>query len=240
MPVGIRNTAICSGGAAVGNGPPSGAGTGSGEAVKVLKKSPPSAKKIATIVAIRSRFTRKVRYYELRRMSVPITIRPYDESDVDALTEAARESIEEVSPWLPWCHPQYSAADAIAWIRTTREACVTGDMHQFAIIAGSGQYAGGCGINEINRVHWVANLGYWVRSSLAGQGIAPAAVRELARWAFEHTTINRLEIVVAVENVRSQRVAEKARAHRDALMKKRLLLNGAATDAVLYSIIRPD
>ena len=86
----------------------------------------------------------------------------------------------------------------------------------------------------------VANLGYWVRSSLAGRGIAAAAVRKLAPWAFEHTAVNRLEIVAAVANVRSQRVAEKVGAHRDAVLRKRALLRGAPTDAVLFSILRPD
>ncbi len=159
---------------------------------------------------------------------------------MEAMTAAALESTPDVMPWMPWCHPQYSASDALAWVRATRAGHTTGAMYELAIIDADGQYAGGCGINQINGGSGVANLGYWVRSSRAGRGIAPAAVRELVPWTFQNTPLHRLEIVVAVDNLRSQRVAEKVGAHRDAVLRKRTLVNGQPVDAVLYSIIRPD
>jgi len=56
----------------------------------------------------------------------------------------------------------------------------------------------------------------------------------------ENTNLNRLEIVAAVANPRSQRVAEKVGAQRDAVLRKRTLAAGIPSDALLYSIIRPD
>lgn len=113
-------------------------------------------------------------------------------------------------------------------------------MYDFAIIDTNGTYAGGCGVNHINRLDRFANLGYWVRTSRAGRGIAPAAVLQLISWTFANTTLNRVEIVVAVDNVRSQRVAEKVGARRDAVLKKRVMVRGLPSDAVLYSVVRPD
>jgi ribosomal-protein-serine acetyltransferase len=173
-------------------------------------------------------------------MNTSVSLRKYEKSDAQAMAAAARESFVEVSPWMPWCHAAYSKADAAAWIRATREAHSTGAFYDFAIIDSTGGYAGGCGINHLSPFSGVANLGYWVRSSLAGRGIAPAAVRELVPWVFQHTALNRLEIVAAVGNLRSQRVAEKVGAHRDALLRKRTLVNGLPSDAILYSILRPD
>ena len=34
-----------------------------------------------------------------------ILLRPYTLEDTDNLYDAARESIDEVYPFLPWCHP---------------------------------------------------------------------------------------------------------------------------------------
>ncbi len=169
-----------------------------------------------------------------------VSIRLYEVSDVEAVTAAARESTADVLPWMPWCHAYYSTADAMDWIRASRDAHASGVMYDFAIVDSLGNYAGGCGINQISRMTGVANLGYWVRSSLAGRGIAPAAVLRLVPWVFENTTLNRLEIVAAIGNHRSQRVAEKVGAHRDAVLRKRTLVNGLPSDAVLYSILRPD
>jgi RimJ/RimL family protein N-acetyltransferase len=161
-------------------------------------------------------------------------------SDVEELTRAALESVEHMTPWMPWCHAGYALDDAVNWVRTTQEGRSNGSMYDFAIMDAAGRYAGGCGLNQINRESGTANLGYWVRASSARRGVAPAAVLQLVGWAFDNTPLQRLEIVVALGNVRSLRVAEKVGAHRDAVLRKRLLLEGAPVDAVLYSVVRPD
>lgn len=172
-------------------------------------------------------------------MRVRIKIRPYLPSDAEALYDAARESIAEVQPWMTWCHPNYAISDAEAWIEATINGRESNSFYDFAVLADE-QYAGGCGINHINWVDRVANVGYWVRSSLAGRGIASMAARHAIEWAFENTNLNRIEIVAACDNIRSQRVAEKIGATRDATLKKRTMVSGRAVDAILYSVIRPD
>lgn len=173
-------------------------------------------------------------------MSETIHIRLYRTADAREMAAAARESLSDVSPWMPWCHAEYSEAEAAAWIAATLDGHQSGAMYEFAIVDEAGRYAGGCGINQISRLAGVANLGYWVRSSAAGRGVATAAVLELIPWVFLNTPLHRLEIVAAVGNVRSQRVAEKVGAHRDAVLRKRTLVGGLPADAVLFSVLRPD
>lgn len=132
-------------------------------------------------------------------MAGAVSIRLYELPDVPEMAAAARESFVDVSPWMAWCHSSYSEADAAAWIQATLEGHQSGASYDFAIIDETGRYAGGCGINTINEASGVANLGYWVRSSAAGRGIAPAAVRQLIPWVFLNTQLHRLEIVAAVD-----------------------------------------
>jgi len=89
-------------------------------------------------------------------------------------------------------------------------------------------------------VHQVANLGYWVRTSAAGRGVATRATRLASRFAFEQLGLNRIEIVAAVGNIPSQRVAEKACARREGVLRNRLLINGESLDAVLFSLVPKD
>jgi ribosomal-protein-serine acetyltransferase len=167
-----------------------------------------------------------------------VFLRPYRPDDADALYAAARESIDEVYPWLPWCHPEYTIDEARAWIEWTAQARTEGIEYPFAIVDRDDRYLGGCGLNMINRIHLFANLGYWVRSSATGRGVAPAAVRRTAEFAFAETDLVRLEIVCAVGNTRSQRVAERAGATREGVLRHRLLVHGEPTDAVMYAITR--
>jgi RimJ/RimL family protein N-acetyltransferase len=100
------------------------------------------------------------------------------------------------------------------------------------------QYVASCGINRINTANRFANLGYWVRATAMGQGVAPAAVRLVAEYAFREADIIRLEIVCAVGNVRSQRVAQKSGAVREGILRDRLPLPGGPSDAVMFSLVR--
>src|SRR5262249_23746632 len=111
--------------------------------------------------------------------------------------------------------------------------------YNFAVVDKDGRILGGCGLNQIRPEHRLANLGYWVRTSETGHGVATAAVRELQRFAFTQTNLIRLEIVVAVHNIASQRVAEKSGAIREGRLRARLVLHGKPHDAALYALLRP-
>jgi len=165
-------------------------------------------------------------------------IRPYEPEDAAELHAAIQESVAEVGVWMPWCHAGYSLEEARSWIATQQELTRQGLAYDFSIRSETGGYLGGCGVNQINRVNLFANLGYWVRSSAMGRGVAPAAARLVAEHVFRATDLVRLEIVCAVGNVRSQRVAEKVGAQREGVLRSRVLIPSGPSDAVMYSLIR--
>jgi RimJ/RimL family protein N-acetyltransferase len=167
-----------------------------------------------------------------------LAIRPYVAEDAHPLWAAARESQQELFRWLEWCHPGYSLADAEWWCNSRAALAAAGQEYAFVIAAPDGGFLGGCGLNQLNAVHRIANLGYWVRTSATGRGVATEAVRLLSRFAFENTDLVRLEIVCAVENQRSQRVAEAAGALREGVLRSRLLVHGSPVDAVMHSLVR--
>ena len=167
-----------------------------------------------------------------------IVIRFYEPEDAPELHEAAAESVADMHRWMPWCNESFTLSAAEDWIKAKMADVEEKTSFEFSIRRSDGQFLGGCGINTVDPEHQVANLGYWVRSSATGRGVAPAAVRKLAEWAFKHTSLRRLELLVSLDNVRSQRVAEKAGALREGIFRSRLLLHGKAHDAVVFSIIR--
>ena len=170
-----------------------------------------------------------------------LLIRPYRRSDVAALYEAVRESVAEVGPWLSWCHAGYSRAESEAWIAACSVAWAKGESYDFGIFdARSSAYQGGCGLNQRNALHHFANLGYWVRTSCAGRGVATDAVRLVAHFGFEELGLTRIEIVVDVDNAPSLRVAEKVGATREGVLRNRLVNTDQVGDAVMFSLIPSD
>jgi len=162
-----------------------------------------------------------------------IQLRPYAPADAPALYEAARESSHTVGPWLPWCHPAYTLADAERWIatETTRP-----DLHEFAIVAADGRFLGGCGLNAIRRQTQTANLGYWVRATACGRGIAARAVGLLCRWARQSTPLRRIEALIPTDNTASLRVMEKCGATLEGPLPRGLTIHGVRHEAVVYVV----
>jgi RimJ/RimL family protein N-acetyltransferase len=168
-------------------------------------------------------------------------IRPYRGEDVPLVFEAVRESIPELSRWLPWCHPKYSESDCTAFVQSCEGALNTREEFSFAIVeSATGRFLGGTGLNLINYAHGFANLGYWVRSSCTRCGVATAAVRITARFGFRELNLNHIQILAATGNAGSQRVAEKAGARRECVLRKRIVHHESALDAVLFSLVSED
>jgi ribosomal-protein-serine acetyltransferase len=167
-----------------------------------------------------------------------IRIRPYRLNDAPFAWQAARESLAELQLWMPWAHPDYSIEETKSWLTTQVQAFQQGTNFEFAITSATGEYLGGCGLNQIDALNQRANLGYWVRSSATGKGIATAAVRLLREWGFAHTELMRLEVLIAVSNTASRRVAEKTGAAYEGTMRGRLRVHGTRHDAAMYAFVR--
>lgn len=169
-----------------------------------------------------------------------LLLRPYTLGDVDAMYEAASESVGEIYPWMEWCHPGYARDESAVWVVHAVEAFAAAREFNFGIWDAAGtRFLGGCGLNQFNLVQRFANLGYWVRSSATRHGVATGATRLLARFAFERLSLKRVEIVVVVGNEASLRVAEKAGAVREGVLRNRLTAHGVR-DAVMYSLVPGD
>lgn len=170
-----------------------------------------------------------------------ILIRPYKPEDIPIMFEAVRESIPEVSAWLEWCHSDYNIEESEGYIMSRPEAWAKDEEYSFAIFdVETKKFLGGIGLNLINRRFKICNLGYWVRTSEIGRSIASRATILAARLALTKLDINRVEIVASVENLPSQRAAEKAGALREGVIRKALPLHGKVHDCVLFSLIAED
>jgi ribosomal-protein-serine acetyltransferase len=189
-----------------------------------------SAARFPKVPGVQSTFTRE-----------NVTLRRYQSDDAPLLFEAVRESVRELSAWMSWCNPSYSRVDSETSVRTRQTEWAQGERYSFVISdSATGRFLGGVGLNFINRAHKFANLGYWVRTSSTRRGVATAAVRLAAGFGLGELGLNRVEIVVATGNVPSQRVARKAGACSEGVLRQRLWLHDQSHDAVMFSLVAED
>ena len=157
-----------------------------------------------------------------------ITLRPFEFGEAGVLHQAVQESLTELKPWMAWARQPYTLETAERFIAITRAQWASGDMYAFAVLdAKSGEFLGGCSLSHIHPVYHYCNLGYWVRTSKHGQGIAGRAAQLIARFAFEKAKLIRAEIVIALGNDASKRVAEKINAHHEGILLNRMMIASA-------------
>ena len=164
-----------------------------------------------------------------------LLIRPYTAADIDKQIEAVRESVATVGRWLAWCTPDYSAQQAADWFASCAEAMAEGDAFTFGLFdKASQQLVGSICINQLKPDMQIGNIGYWVRESRQGLGYAREAVQAITRFGFETLKLLRLEIVAALDNLPSNRVALRCGGRLEHVDKQGILLGSGYVAANVY------
>jgi RimJ/RimL family protein N-acetyltransferase len=141
----------------------------------------------------------------------PITLRRFRGEDVDALYDAATESLAELRPWMPWAQ-DYSRASAQEYLAGSVKDWDEGTAYNYAILAdgpdGSRAMAGSIGLMARCGPGGL-EIGYWVRSAYTGRGLATAATAALVEQAFGLPGVDWVEIVHDELNVASGQIPRK-------------------------------
>ncbi|XP_027359701.1 uncharacterized protein LOC113868392 [Abrus precatorius] len=170
---------------------------------------------------------------EMEKESVDLTqisLRPLQFSDLDDLMVWRND--EKVARFCSW-EPNTTKEDGIKFIQDIpnkfvwcRAICLKG---------------GAIGCISLTSREKAVELGYVIASKYWGQGIATVAVKQAVKAAFnELEELERVEALVDVQNVGSQRVLEKVGFQREGILRKYGFVKGKSTDMVMFSLLSTD
>ena len=168
-----------------------------------------------------------------------LLLRPFRLSDASQLYCAVHESLKELKPWMSWASDGYTELSAREYITIARARWEEHTFYAFAITRRE-ELLGACTLSSIHPIYHFCNLGYWVRTSSHGQGIAGRAAKLVARFAFEQLGLIRVEIVIGLGNHASLRVAEKIGAHDEGILLNRMVVGRSIYDARMFSLLPSD
>ncbi len=167
-----------------------------------------------------------------------LVLEPFDAHHADGCWAAVEVSLPELRPWLIWtkdASPQMQREFAESRAETWR----SGHAFTFAILH-DGLFAGACGTQIYNPGLPDGEIGYWLRSDCAGKGYATEATRAVRDFSFDIAGRHRLSLRAGVDNIASQRVAEKSGFQREGIMRDGGHGAGAAYDCYLYGMLATD
>ncbi len=165
-----------------------------------------------------------------------VSLRLLHENDLDPMVEHCRDP--EMQRWTLVPSP-YGEDDAREWLTLSRRQWRSGGAAVFAVAsADTDAYLGGI---DLRSGPWpVGEIGYGIIAAARGRGVAARALRLLTGWALGELGLARVELVTDVQNLPSQRVAEKAGFTREGVLRQRLELKGRRSDCVMFSRLPTD
>ena len=165
-----------------------------------------------------------------------LLIRAPRPGDGPAVHEAVVESLDELRPWMPWAHEHQSVDHSEAYARQAQaDFLARRDLPLQLYLRDGGAFLGGSGLHRIDWAVPRFEIGYWVRTSMAGRGFATEATQRIARFAFEDLDAERVEIWCDARNERSAAVATRAGFTFEArLNRNRIGADGQLSDSLCF------
>jgi RimJ/RimL family protein N-acetyltransferase len=156
--------------------------------------------------------------------------------------QAVLESKATLMRWMPWCHATYGATDVARWFETADQMWTNQTAFPMLIRSKvNGALLGGAGLQDVLLYgKREAELGYWVRKSARGRGVASTAIRAIAAFAFDELKLVRASMRIRLDNTSSRRAAERAGASFEGVTRHGIVHGEARFDAAHYSLLPAD
>jgi RimJ/RimL family protein N-acetyltransferase len=135
-----------------------------------------------------------------------IALRAAEPGDAEWVAEAYADP--DVTQWNP---AEVSDLESAAqWIRSRGDW--TGGDHASWLICDrvNGRRLGSVSLHKVNEENLSASIGYWTHPAQRGRGAASRAVQLVSAWALEQLGLKRVELIHAVANHASCKVAERS------------------------------
>ena len=135
-----------------------------------------------------------------------LALRPWGPEDLPHLLAAAADPVVHRYRYsLPG-----DADEARAWLAAVEGDRLSGERIELAVTTADATGAvGSIALWGFHRRNHAAMVSYWLAPGGRGRGLATGALGLMAGWAFDALGQHRLALQVEVQNVASQRVAER-------------------------------
>lgn len=135
-----------------------------------------------------------------------LVLRPWRAQDAPAVYEVFQDPV--MHQW--HIRAAGSEEEVRGWIAEWQRVWEGERTAQWAVADADGdRVLGRVALRQIELYDGVAEVAYWTTAAARGRGVAPRATAALARWALDEIGFERLELLHAVRNEASCRVAAK-------------------------------
>lgn len=141
--------------------------------------------------------------------------------------------------WLPFVDTTTDLYDTVSYIDSVLEVDEIQREHVF-VIQYRNDFAGIIGFKQTDKANKKTEIGYWLSEVYQGNGIIIRSCKELINFAINNLDINRIQIKVAVGNMKSKRIPQKLGFKFEGIERDGELLANGFTDIEVYSLLKSE
>ncbi len=161
------------------------------------------------------------------------------------LNVAVRESLNDLSVWMPWADHEPPIEESEEHCRRSHAKFLLREDLTWHLWLKDGTSQGTfAGSSGLHRIDWNVprfEIGYWLRTSLQGRGLMTEAVIGIKDFAFEKLFARRVEIRCDARNEKSAAVARRAGFQCEGCLRHNTRdHHGTLRDTLVFSLVRAD
>lgn len=145
-------------------------------------------------------------HFQLDDLDIHLVM-PQSWQAIDLYQAIAHDRVS-LGKWLPWAYQMKSAQDEASFIQTIQEKMIKDRMVVLTILV-NGEPSGMIDLHNLVK-NQKGEIGYWLSSTYQGRGIVTNSVLKLCQYAFSELNLQYVDLIVAVENSKSARIARNA------------------------------
>ncbi len=163
-------------------------------------------------------------------------LRSFEIQDAEELYALVDTNREHLYRWMGWVDTTASVEQMRAFIRHSqaRQAQENGFN---AGIFHRDRLVGVIGFHYVDHEDRKTEIGYWLAASMQGKGLMTRACRAMVDYAFRELGLNRVEIQVAIDNLRSRAIPERLGFTQEGILRDDVWLRDRFVDHVVYGML---
>lgn len=139
--------------------------------------------------------------------------------------------------WLPWVQKNKTEEDSLAFLKSSI-LFNNGGQKLTTFIFFQKELVGSVSFVKINQGNQAAEIGYWLSKEMQGKGIMTLACQRLIKYGFEKMNLNRIEINIAPQNLKSLAIPKKLNFHYEGTIRESLFFNNTFYDGEKFSLLK--
>jgi RimJ/RimL family protein N-acetyltransferase len=168
-------------------------------------------------------------------------LRFYRKGEAEKLFAAIEESRKELLRFTVVGHYVKSVADEVQFIEDSRKLRKERKSFSFGIFDLRSQtLLGSIGLHGTNSRNHSGEIGYWIRTSQAGQGIASESAALILKFGFGELKLHRIVLRAMTDNHASIRIAEKLGFTYEGIQRDEMLRDKRWVDFKRYSMLESE